>query len=86
MLDDKIKTVCVDRLIFAPKLQAETSVVSLARQMFVARPALLRELPGVATLEEPDTNKDATFQRPGTTVSIDGSHPLQIMGGSFTAR
>lgn len=37
MLDDKIKAVSVDRLISAPKLQAETSVVSLARQMSAAR-------------------------------------------------
>jgi TRAP-type uncharacterized transport system substrate-binding protein len=59
--DDKIETISVDHLIVAPKSLAETTVVSLTRQIFVARPALLRELPGIATLEKPNTDKDATI-------------------------
>ena len=46
--DDKIDTISVDHLIVAPKSLAEATVTSLTRQLFVARPNLLRELPGVA--------------------------------------
>lgn len=72
--DDKIETVSVDHLVVAPKSLAETTVVSLTRQMFVARPALLRELPGIATLEKPNTDKDATIPaHRGAAAYIDGT-------------
>lgn len=72
--DDKIETVSVDHLIVAPKSLAEPTVVSLTRQMFAARPALLRELPGIATLEKPNTDKDATIPaHPGAAAYIDGT-------------
>jgi TRAP-type uncharacterized transport system substrate-binding protein len=72
--DDKIETISVDHLIVAPKSLDETTVVSLTRQMFVARPALLRELPGLATLEKPNTDKDATIPaHRGAAAYIDGT-------------
>jgi TRAP-type uncharacterized transport system substrate-binding protein len=72
--DDKIDTISVDHLIVAPKSLDETTVVSLTRQIFVARPALLRELPGIATLEKPNTDKDATIPaHRGAAAYIDGT-------------
>jgi TRAP-type uncharacterized transport system substrate-binding protein len=72
--DDKIETISVDHLIVAPKSLAETTVTALTRQLFVARPALLRELPGVATLEKPDTDKDAAIPaHRGAAAYIDGT-------------
>ena len=72
--DDKIDTISVDHLIVAPKSLAEATVTSLTRQLFVARPNLLRELPGVATLEKPDTDKDAAIPaHAGAAAYIDGT-------------
>lgn len=72
--DDKVDTISVDHLIVAPKLLGETTVTALTRQLFVARPALLRELPGVATLEKPDTDKDAAIlAHRGAAAYIDGT-------------
>jgi TRAP-type uncharacterized transport system substrate-binding protein len=72
--DDKVETISVDHLIVAPKSLSEATVVSLTRQLFVARPDLLRELPGVATLEKPDTDKDAPIPaHRGAAAYIDGT-------------
>ncbi|MET0970068.1 MAG: TAXI family TRAP transporter solute-binding subunit [Tardiphaga sp.] len=72
--DDKIETISVDHLIVAPKSLAEATVTALTRQLFVARPALLRELPGVASLEKPDTDKDAAIPaHRGAAAYIDGT-------------
>jgi TRAP-type uncharacterized transport system substrate-binding protein len=72
--DDKIDTISVDHLIVAPKSLAEATVTALTRQLFVARPNLLRELPGVATLEKPDTDKDAAIPaHHGAAAYIDGT-------------
>jgi TRAP-type uncharacterized transport system substrate-binding protein len=72
--DDKVETISVDHLIVAPKSLAEATVTALTRQLFVARPALLRELPGVASLEKPDTDKDAAIPaHRGAAAYIDGT-------------
>lgn len=72
--DDKIDTITVDHLIVAPKSLDESTVTALTRQLFVARPNLLRELPGIATLEKPDTDKDAAIPaHRGAAAYIDGT-------------
>lgn len=72
--DDKVDTISVDHLIVAPKSLAEATVTQFTRQLFVARPNLLRELPGVATLEKPDTDKDAAIPaHRGAAAYIDGT-------------
>jgi TRAP-type uncharacterized transport system substrate-binding protein len=72
--DDKVETISVDHLVLAPKSLPEATVVALTRQLFVARPALLREIPGVATLEKPDTDKDAAIPaHRGAAAYIDGT-------------
>ncbi|MDB5616660.1 TAXI family TRAP transporter solute-binding subunit [Tardiphaga sp.] len=72
--DDKIETISVDHLIVAPKTLAEATVTEMTRQLFVARPNLLRALPGVATLEKPDTDKDAAIPaHRGAAAYIDGT-------------
>lgn len=72
--DDKIDTISVDHLIVAPRSLAEATVTQLTRQLFVARPNLLREMPGVATLEKPDTDKDAAIPaHRGAAAYIDGT-------------
>lgn len=72
--DDKVDTITVDHLIVAPKSLDESTVTALTRQLFVARPNLLRELPGIATLEKPDTDKDAAIPaHRGAAAYIDGT-------------
>ncbi|MGM4896047.1 TAXI family TRAP transporter solute-binding subunit [Tardiphaga sp. 839_C3_N1_4] len=72
--DDKVETISVDHLMVAPKSLTEATVTALTRQLFLARPALLRELPGVASLEKPNTDKDAAIPaHRGAAAYIDGT-------------
>jgi hypothetical protein len=64
----------VDKLIVAPKRLDGPSIVALSRQLFENRPALLREAPSLASLEKPDTDKDAPVPpHPGAAAYIEGS-------------
>jgi TRAP transporter TAXI family solute receptor len=72
--EDKIETVSVNHLIVARKSLSETTVGTLARQLFAARQALAREVPGAAHIEKPDTDKDAALPaHPGAAAYIDGN-------------
>jgi TRAP transporter TAXI family solute receptor len=72
--DDKVETVGISHLIVAPTALAETTVGTLARQIFVARPALIREIPAAAKIEKPNTDKDASLPaHPGAAAYIDGT-------------
>lgn len=72
--DDKVETVGVSHLIIAPSKLSETSVGALTRQIFAARPALVREAPDAAQIEKPNTDKDAALPaHPGAAAFIDGT-------------
>jgi TRAP transporter TAXI family solute receptor len=72
--DDTVETVGVNHLIVAPKSLSETTVATLARQIFAAKPALSREIPAAAKIEKPDTDKDAALPaHPGAAAYIDGT-------------
>jgi TRAP transporter TAXI family solute receptor len=72
--DDKIETVGVNHLIVAPKSLSETTVGAFTRQLFAAKPALAREIPGASQIEKPDTDKDAALPaHPGAAAYIDGN-------------
>jgi hypothetical protein len=72
--EDKVETVSVNHLIVARKSLSEITVGTLARQLFAARQALAREVPGAAHIEKPDTDKDAALPaHPGAAAYIDGN-------------
>jgi TRAP transporter TAXI family solute receptor len=72
--EDKIETVSVNHLLVARKSLSETTVATLARQLFSARQSLAREVPGAAHIEKPDTDKDAALPaHPGAAAYIDGT-------------
>src|SRR6516162_5191457 len=72
--DDTVETVGVNHLIIAQKSLSETTVTSLARQIFSAKPALAREIPAAAKIEKPNTDKDAAIPaHPGAAAYIDGT-------------
>ena len=59
--EDKIETVAVDHLIVAPRSLSETTVATLTRQIFSAKPTLTHDIPAAAKIEKPDTDKDAAI-------------------------
>jgi ABC-type nitrate/sulfonate/bicarbonate transport system substrate-binding protein len=72
--DDKIETVSVNHLIVARKSLSEVTVAALTRQLFAARQTLLKEMPSVAKIETPDTDKDAALPaHRGAAAYIDGT-------------
>jgi TRAP transporter TAXI family solute receptor len=72
--DDKVETVGVNHLIVAPKSLSENKVGAFTRQLFAAKPALAREIPGASRIEKPDTDKDAALPaHPGAAAYIDGN-------------
>ena len=72
--DDKVETVSVSHLLIAPSSLSESTIGALTRQIFAARPALIREIPGAAKIEKPNTDKDAALPaHPGAAAYIDGT-------------
>ena len=72
--EDKIETVAVNHLIVARKSLSEVTVAALTRQLFAARHSLLKEVPSIAKLETPDTDKDAALPaHRGAAAYIDGT-------------
>jgi TRAP transporter TAXI family solute receptor len=72
--DDSVETVGVNHLIVAPRSLSETTAGALTRQIFAAKPALAREIPGASRIEKPDTDKDAALPaHPGAAAYIDGT-------------
>ncbi len=72
--EDKIETVSVNHLIVARRALSETTVGAFARQLFTNRQALAREVPGVARIKKPDTDKDAELPvHLGAAAYIDGT-------------
>jgi TRAP transporter TAXI family solute receptor len=72
--EDKIDTVAVNHLIVAPRNLSETAVATFVKQLFAVRQTLVREAPGAAKIEAPDTDKDAALPaHPGAAAYIDGT-------------
>jgi TRAP transporter TAXI family solute receptor len=72
--DDKVETVGVNHLIVTPRSLSETTIATLTRQLFAARPSLAREIPNALKIEKPDTDKDAALPaHRGAAAYIDGN-------------
>jgi TRAP transporter TAXI family solute receptor len=72
--DDKIDTISVNHVIVARKALSETTVAAFARQLFVIRQSLARQVPGAAHIKKPDTDKDAELPvHRGAAAYIDGT-------------
>ena len=72
--DDTIETIGVSHLIVAPQSLPESTVGAFIRQLFAARPSLMREVPAAAKIEKPNTDKDAALPaHPGAAAYIDGT-------------
>ncbi|MBR0968383.1 TAXI family TRAP transporter solute-binding subunit [Bradyrhizobium diazoefficiens] len=72
--DDKIETIAVNHLIVAQTSLSEDAVAAFTRELFIARPALAKELPGASHIQKPDTDKDAALPaHPGAAAYIDGN-------------
>jgi TRAP transporter TAXI family solute receptor len=72
--DDKVETVSVSHLIVARKSLTETTVATLARQIFAERQSLAKQVPGAAHIKKPDTDKDAELPvHRGAAAYIDGT-------------
>src|SRR5215472_3334068 len=72
--DDTVETVGVNHLLVAPRSLSENVVGTLTRQIFAAKPALVRLVPAAAKIEKPDTDKDAALPaHPGAAAYIDGT-------------
>jgi TRAP-type uncharacterized transport system substrate-binding protein len=72
--EDTVETIGFSHLIVARKAVSEATVTSFTRQLFTDRQSILRELPGLATLEKPDTDKDSSVPvHPGAAAYIDGT-------------
>jgi hypothetical protein len=64
----------VNHLIIAPKSLSDTTVGEFTRQLFAVRKALASEMPSAATIEAPDTDKDAALPaHSGAAAFIDGT-------------
>jgi TRAP transporter TAXI family solute receptor len=71
--EEEVKTISFNHHIVARKDLSETTVGTLARQLFAARQQLLTEFPLAAKIETPDTDKDAAIPaHPGAAAFIDG--------------
>ena len=72
--DDTVETIGVNHLIVAPKSLSDGAVGAFTRALFAVRPSLVRENPGAAKIEKPDTDKDAAIPaHPGAAAYIDGT-------------
>jgi len=84
--DDKVDTISVNHLIVARRALSETTVASLARQLFAVRQSLAKQVPGAAHIKKPDTDKDAELPvHRGAAAYIDGNERtfLDRYGDSF---
>lgn len=72
--DDKVETVSVNHLILAQKALSEATVAAFFRQLFADRQVIARQVPGVAHISKPDTEKDAELPvHRGAAAVIDGT-------------
>lgn len=66
--------IAVSDLIVGSKATSEQAAASLARELFAHRQTILREIPDGASIEKPNTEKDAAIPaHPGVAAYIDGT-------------
>jgi len=71
--DDDVKTISFSHHIVARRSISESTIATLARQLFANRQALMAEFPLAAKIETPDTDKDAVIPvHPGAAAFVDG--------------
>lgn len=71
--DDDIKTISFAHDIVVRKSLSDTTVATLARQLFAVRQNVMSEMPAAAKIETPDTDKDADIPaHPGAAAYVDG--------------
>lgn len=71
--EDAVKTIGVAHHIVARKTLTQSNVTDFTRQLFSVRSAIIAELPHAASLETPDTDKDASIPaHPGAAAYVDG--------------
>jgi len=71
--EDAIKTLGVAHHLVARKALSESKVTDFTRQLFSVRATIINELPHAASLETPDTDKDASIPaHPGAAAFVDG--------------
>ena len=66
--------IAVSDLIVGSKATSEQAAASLARELFAHRQTILREIPDGASINKPNTEKDAAIPaHPGVAAYIDGT-------------
>jgi len=71
---ETVSVVAVSDLIVGSKAVSEQAAAAFARELFAHRQAILREIPDTASIEKPDTEKDAAIPaHPGVAAYIDGT-------------
>src|SRR5690606_33666 len=70
---DGINTIGFNHHIVARQSLSDVTVAALTRQIFAVRQEIVSEFPQSATLETPDTDKDAAIPaHPGAAAYVDG--------------
>ena len=71
---ETVSVIAVSNLIVGSKAISEQAAAAFARELFANRQAILREIPDTASIEKPDTEKDAANPaHPGVAAYIDGT-------------
>lgn len=71
---EAVSVVAVSNLVVAGKALSEQAAAAFSRELFAHRQMILREIPDTATIEKPNTEKDAAIPaHPGVAAYIDGT-------------
>jgi len=71
---EAVSVIAVSDLIVATKAISEQAAAAFARELFAHRQAILREISDAASIEKPNTEKDAAIPaHPGVAAYIDGT-------------
>ena len=71
---EAVSTIAVSGLVVANKVLSEQTAAAFSRALFAHRQMILREIPDIATIEKPNTEKDAGIPaHPGVAAYIDGT-------------
>jgi TRAP-type uncharacterized transport system substrate-binding protein len=70
--DDTVETIGFNHYIVARRGLSDTKVADFTRLLFSVRQGLAKEVPAIAQIEKPDTDKDAVLQaHPGAAAYLD---------------
>jgi len=71
---EAVSTIAVSGLVVANKVLSEQTAAAFSRALFAHRQMILREIPDIATIEKPNTEKDAGIPaHPSVAAYIDGT-------------